>query len=129
MIIFKDADAETNAVHGVKAAFDIYELNRQLQPDMEANFGPINVNMGINSGTALVGMTRFKGVLETRMTYTATGPVTNLAARLAAHASGGDIVIGEETRKLIHGLWPVHDHGLASLKGIDGPVRIYSLLR
>jgi class 3 adenylate cyclase len=73
-------------------------------------------------------MTVFKGTLETRMTYTATGPVTNLAARLADYAQGGDILIGEETRKLIDGLWPVFDLGAVRLKGIDAPQRIYSLL-
>ncbi|MBW1725250.1 MAG: adenylate/guanylate cyclase domain-containing protein, partial [Deltaproteobacteria bacterium] len=88
----------------------------------------VKVNMGINSGVALLGMTHFKGSLETRMTYTASGPVTNLAARLADYAKGGDILIGDETRQLIEGLWPVYDHGLTALKGIEEPIRIYSLL-
>ena len=83
--------------------------------------------MGINSGAALVGMTQFKGLLDTRMTYTASGPVTNLAARLADYAKGGDILIGEETKKLIDGLWPIHSLGQARLKGIDKPLAIYSL--
>jgi adenylate cyclase len=129
MIIFKDGDAGTNAVNAVKAAFDIHERNHQLNRTIQAHFEPVNVNIGINSGVALLGMTVFKGTLETRMTYTATGPVTNLAARLADYAQGGDILIGEETGKLIHGLWPVFDMGAVHLKGIDQPQRIYSLLK
>lgn len=129
MIIFKDGDAGSNAVNAVKAAFDIHERNRQLNGRIQAHFEPVNVNIGINSGIALLGMTVFKGTLETRMTYTATGPVTNLAARLADHAQGGDILIGEETRKMIDGLWPVYDMGLVPLKGINEPQRIYSLLK
>jgi len=74
-------------------------------------------------------MTRFKGSIGTRMTYTASGNVTNLAARIAGLSKGGDILIGEETRMLIDGLWPVFDKGTAALKGIEKPVRIYSLLR
>ena len=128
MIIFKDGDAGTNAVNAVKAAFDIHERNHQLNRKIEDHFEPVNVNIGINSGMALLGMTVFKGTLETRMTYTATGPVTNVAARLADYAQGGDILIGEETRKMIDGLWPVYDLGLVSLKGINEPQRIYSLL-
>jgi len=128
MIIFKDGDAATNALNAVKAAFDIHERNHQLNRKIETHFEPVNVNIGINSGVALLGMTVFKGTLETRMTYTATGPVTNLAARLADHAQGGDIVIGKETRTLINGLWPVFDMGSVRLKGIDQPERIYSLL-
>jgi class 3 adenylate cyclase len=129
MIIFKDGDAPTNAVHAVKAAFDIHERNRQLNRKLSEQFEPVNVNIGINSGVALLGMTVFKGTLETRMTYTATGPVTNLAARLADFAQGGDILIGEDTQKLINGLWPVFDLGAVHLKGIDEPQRVYSLLK
>ena len=129
MIIFKDHDSKTNAINSVKAAFDIFEQNREINRHLGSDLEPINVNIGINSGTALVGMTRFKGSLGTRMTYTASGPVTNLAARLTGHSKGGDILIGEETKKLIEGLWPMYDRGLAELKGIKEPLRVFSLLR
>jgi len=55
--------------------------------------------------------------------------VTNLAARLADYAKGGDILIGEETKIMIDGLWPVFDQGLAHLKGLERPLRMYSLLK
>jgi adenylate cyclase len=129
MIIFKDHDSKTNAVNSVKAGFDIFDQNREINRHLASDLEPINVNIGINSGTALVGMTRFKGSLGTRMTFTASGPVTNLAARLASQAKGGDILIGEETKKLINGLWPLYDRGLVKLKGIEEPLRIFSLLR
>jgi len=76
-----------------------------------------------------VGMTTFKRSLDTRMTYTASGPVTNVAARLADYARGGDILIGEETKKMIKALWPLFDRGLVRLKGIEKPLRVYSLLK
>ena len=127
MIIFKNDDARTNAVHAVRAALDIAERScESVLVGLEV-LEPIYVNIGINSGSALVGMTRFKGSLSTRMTYTATGQVTNIAARLSDLAKKGDILIGEETARLIEGLWPVFDRGKASLKGIDAPLRVYSL--
>jgi adenylate cyclase len=129
MIIFKDHDSKTNAINSVKAGFDIFDQNREINRHLASDLEPVNVNIGINSGTALVGMTRFKGSLGTRMTFTASGSVTNLAARLASHAKGGDILIGEETKDLINGLWPLYDRGLAKLKGIEEPLRIFSLLR
>jgi class 3 adenylate cyclase len=129
MILFKDDDAKTNAINSVKAAFDIYERNLDINRELRERIEPINVNMGINSGKALVGMTRFRGSLDTRMTYTATGPVTNIAARLASYATGGDILIGGETKKLIQGLWPIYDKGMAKLKGIEEAVRVFSLLK
>jgi class 3 adenylate cyclase len=129
MVIFKEGDMKTNAVNSVKAAFDIYDRNREFNKEMASHINPIKVNMGINSGTALVGMTRFRGSAGTRMTYTASGPVTNLAARLADYATGGDILVGEETRRLIEGFWPMYDYGVATLKGIEKPMKIYSLLK
>jgi len=128
MIIFKDDDPPTNAVNAVKSAFDIFDRNREISQGLSWDVGPINVNIGINSGKALVGLTRFMGSLETRMTYTASGPVTNVAARLAAHAKGGEILIGEETKRMIEGLWPVHARGLVQLKGLEQPIRIYALI-
>jgi len=127
MIIFKNDDARSNAVHAVRAALDIAERScESVLVGLEV-LEPIYVNIGINSGSALVGMTRFKGSLSTRMTYTATGQVTNIAARLSDLAKKGDILIGEETARLIEGLWPVFDRGKASLKGIDEPLLVYSL--
>jgi len=99
MIIFKDHDAKTNAINAVKAAFEIVDQNRAFNLSLDPEIGAIDVNIGINSGSALVGMSRFKGLLHTRMTFTATGRVTNIAARLSDHAKLGDILIGEETQK------------------------------
>ena len=87
------------------------------------------MSMGINTGEALLGMTRLEGTLSTRMTYTASGTVTNLAARLAQHAEGGDILFGERTRQMIEDRWPVHDRGSIRLKGMEEPVHVFSLFK
>ncbi|MBA2882629.1 class 3 adenylate cyclase [Desulfosalsimonas propionicica] len=129
MIIFKDDDPRVNAVNAVKAAIDIRERNHEVNRELNLARGPVNVNMGINTGEALVGMTRMKGALDTRMTYTASGTVTNLAARLAEYAQGGDILFGERTRSMIENLWPVYDRGKVGLKGIEAPVQVYSLFK
>ncbi|MBT3176383.1 MAG: GAF domain-containing protein [Desulfobacula sp.] len=129
MIIFKDHDAKTNAINAVKAAFEIVDQNRAFNLSLDPEIGAIDVNIGINSGSALVGMSRFKGLLHTRMTFTATGRVTNIAARLSDHAKLGDILIGEETQKMVAGLWPVYPLGPVSLKGVKDPVLVFSLLR
>ena len=129
MIIFKDHDARTNAINAVKAAFEIIDRNRAFNQSLDPDIGSIDVNIGINSGSALVGMTRFKGLLDTRMTFTATGRVTNIAARLSDHAKLGDILVGEETKKMVEGLWPLYPLGPVLLKGIKDPVPVFSLLR
>ncbi len=129
MIIFKDHDAKTNAINAVKAAFEILDCNRAFNRSLGPDMGSIDVNIGINSGSALVGMTRFKGLLDTRMTFTATGTVTNIAARLSDHAKRGDILVGEETQKMVDGLWPLYPLGPVLLKGIKKPILVFSLLR
>ncbi|KJS32721.1 MAG: guanylate cyclase [Desulfatitalea sp. BRH_c12] len=128
MIIFKEDDARANAINAVKAALDIRARSLEVSRALGSDVAPVNVNMGINTGEALLGMTRLKGTLSTRMTYTASGAVTNLAARLAQHANGGDILLGETTMHMIGNLWPVHDRGTVTLKGIAAPLRIFSLL-
>ena len=127
MIIFKNYNPKGNAINAIKAAFDVDRISQQMNRKINEGYKPINVNMGINSGSALVGLSQFKGSLDTRMTYTATGPVTNLAVRLADHAKGGDILIGEETKQLVEGLWPIFDLGQVHIKGLDDPMKIYSL--
>ncbi len=129
MIIFKDHDAKTNAINAVKAAFEIIDRNRAVNESFDPGVDPVEVNIGINSGSALVGMTRFKGLLDTRMTFTATGTVTNIAARLSDHAKSGDIIIGSETKRMVDGIWPVYDLGPVSLKGIKDKELVFSLLR
>ena len=134
MIIFKDHEPKTNAMNAVKAAFEIASRCRSVSLSLAgeldlSDMGPMTVNMGISSGTALVGMTRFKGMLDTRMTFTASGSVTNIAARLSDHATGGDILISRATKDLIEGLWPVYDRGKAKMKGISEPIQVYSLLK
>ena len=69
----------------------------EINEELKNRFQPVEVNMGINSGLAAVGMSRFTGTSGTRMTFTATGPVTNLAARIASAAKHGDILVGPET--------------------------------
>ena len=100
-----------------------------MQGELKGRFDPVYVNMGINSGVASVGMTRFHGASGTRMTYTASGSVTNLAARIAASARDGDILVGSETAKRIGKESPLHDRGLMRFKNVKEKVQVFSLVR
>jgi class 3 adenylate cyclase len=126
MIIFQNQGVAENAASAVRAALDIQTaISRMEHP---AGFDDqVVFNMGIASGTALVGTSRFVGNLSSHMTYTASGKVTNLAARLSDLAKGGDILISPETRELIDGLWPVRHHGLVAIKGFPDEIDVYSI--
>lgn len=55
---------------------------------------PVLVHIGISSGIALIGPTKYEGASGVRWAYTARGPAINLAARIAGVNEGGMICIG-----------------------------------
>lgn len=128
MVIFQGTKKE-NALHASTAALQIHARTAEIRKELEGRFEPIHVNMGMNSGTASVGMTKFRGATGTRMTFTASGPVTNLAARIASAAEGGDILVGPETARRIKDEIHAYDRGIMDFKNVKAGVRIYSLIR
>jgi class 3 adenylate cyclase len=127
MVIFQ-GDQQQNGLDAARAALAIRKRTLEINKELEGRFEPIHVNMGINSGIASVGMTKFSGAAGTRMTFTATGPVTNLAARIAAAATEGDILVGPETAARIQKEIPFYDRGPMTFKNVKGEVWIYSLV-
>ncbi len=128
MVIFQ-GDKEKNGLDAGRAALAIRERTLEINKELEGRFEPIHVNMGINSGIASVGMTKFSGAAGTRMTFTATGPVTNLAARVASAATHGDILAGPETAARIEKEIPLYGRGTMAFKNVKEEVRVFSLVR
>jgi class 3 adenylate cyclase len=127
MIIFQDPDHRKNAFQAVQTGMAIRERTLAINRELAGRFDPVVINMGINSGPALVGMTRFTGTVGSRMTYTASGPATNLAARIAGAAEDGQILIGPETARRLNEAFVLKDLGVRRLKNVEGSVRLYSL--
>ena len=96
MVIFADADPQRHARKAVQTALEIVPPRHTAQYPNSGTFAPIYLHVGINSGLALVGPTKLEGANGTRWTYTATGSVTNLAARIAAAGEGGAVFVGPE---------------------------------
>lgn len=127
MAIFKGHESE-NALNACNAALHIRNRTLDINRELEGRFQPVHVNMGINSGIVFLGMTRFQGETGTRMTFTASGPVTNLAARIASAAKKGDILIGPETARRVGGDIPVYEKGLMKFKNVKEKVKVFSLV-
>lgn len=127
MVIFRDPDPARHARSAVLAAFGIHRQSHRINEELRGQFEPITMHVGVNSGVASVGATKIEGAAGTRWTYTASGPTTNLAARLAALAAGGALVMSEETRRRLGDEFPVEDLGAQSLKNVAHPVRAYRL--
>jgi class 3 adenylate cyclase len=85
------------------------------------------VHMGLNSGRAGVGSTRLEGALGSRWTFTASGPVTNLTARLADAAVPGTILVGPETARRIGAEFTLEQIDVGELKNLAEKVEGYRL--
>jgi class 3 adenylate cyclase len=125
MVIFQDANPRQHARAALQAGLAILRRTRETNATLEGYYEPITMHIGINSGTANVGATKIEGAAGTRWTYTASGITTNIAARLAALAPGGSIVISEETRRRLGDEHPLDDLGPQTLKNVPQPVRAY----
>ncbi len=128
MVIFQGDPGKT-ALSAVKAALEIRGKTLDINEEMRNRFQPVEVNMGINSGLAAVGMSRFTGTSGTRMTFTATGPVTNLAARIASAAKHGDILVGPETASRVNEDVKLFPRGLMNFKNVSEAVQVFSVVR
>ena len=123
MAVFQDHDRSTHVARAVITALKLLEITAQLNQENSAH--PLNIHMGINSGMALVGSTRFEGARGTRWTFTASGPVTNLAARLASAARSGQLLIGSETAQYLGEDFHLEHIGREKLKNIGAEVDMY----
>jgi class 3 adenylate cyclase len=128
MIIFQGDDPDEHARAAVRTALAIRDKTLQINAELAASSAPVTVNMGINSGTAAVGSTRFESATGTRWTFTASGPVTNLAARIGASAMRGAIYIGAETARRLGGEIRLRDLGPQEFKNVREPVVVYEVL-
>jgi class 3 adenylate cyclase len=125
MIIFQDPDARTHAASAVRAALAILRKTSEINATLEGYYEPITMHIGVNSGIAAVGARKIEGAAGTRWTYTASGMTTNIAARLAALAEAGSVVLSEETRRRLDGDFDLVDLGLQALRNVADPIRAY----
>ena len=113
MVIFQDADPRRHARAAVATAMALLHRANDINA-AEPLDEPIVLHVGVNSGRAGVGATKIEGTAGTRWTYTASGPVTNVAARLAA--LGDDAIhLGEATVARLPSRVGLEDLGEVSL--------------
>ncbi len=129
MVIFRGEGPLGHARKGAGAALSIQKRTREINGELAGTLEPVAVNIGINSGPAFVGPTKFEGVSGTRWTFTASGPMTNIAARVRGLAAGGEAVLAEEAARRVREIYQLEDLGHHSLRNVSRPVRAYRLVR
>jgi DNA-binding response OmpR family regulator len=125
MVIFQHGGPEEHATHAVDAALMLLALTEALNhTEVET---PLAIHIGINSGGAYVGSTHFEGRRGTRWTFTASGLVTAVAARLAGLAQDGQIVAGPETVRRLGDRYRLDPVGAVRLKNITEPIEAHRI--
>jgi class 3 adenylate cyclase/HAMP domain-containing protein len=125
MVIFQsERGGGDHALNATQAAFAIRQRTERLNEEYGGTFPPIQLHMGINTGESLVGATK----LGTRWTFTATGPTTNVAARFAGSAKGGEIVVGPTTAERIRMHFVLESLGERTFKNVSQPIKVFKVI-
>jgi class 3 adenylate cyclase len=126
MVFFNDPlpqpdHAERAVRMALKMQFVLDDLCRQMS---RAALSEITAGIGISTGFVTVG--NFGS--PNRMEYTAIGNHVNLASRLADEAAPGEILVSERTLAMLpDGLVSAEPAGERTLKGVNRPIRLYSI--
>ena len=124
---FEGSGARQSARAALRAALGIRAATHRLNRRRHGGHDAITVNMGLNAGRALVGITRLRGRAGERWFYTAAGPVTNVAARLCALARHGQILTTRATSDLLPPGCACRPLGPQSLKNVANPVEVIEI--
>lgn len=128
MVIFLHSDPVQHARNAVQAALEIQKQCGRIAESQDSYLFPITVNIGISSGEVYLGSTKMRGTEGDRWTFTASGSVTILAARLSDYGSGGQILISEESARRLDQGFSLNALGRASLKNVKDSGNIYQVV-
>jgi class 3 adenylate cyclase len=127
MVLFLNEDREGNAQDAVRTALTIRDQTLRLKDECAMLYRPLDINMGINSGTALVGAAKFESLIGSRWTYTARGTLTNVAARISALGSKGTLLMSRATADRVKSLFSPTSRGMHKLKNVSEEVEVFEL--
>jgi class 3 adenylate cyclase len=127
MVIFLHPDPMEHTKSAVLAALEIRERCLAVSKDNSPELFPIQVNIGISTGEVYLGSTKMKGTGGDRWTFTATGPVTVMAARLSDYARAGQILIDSEAARRIGKNFVVTSLGNVQLKNFKDLVEVFQV--
>ena len=127
MVLFLSEDKKLNALEAVRTAVIIQKESARISKDITSLYKPLQINIGINSGKALVGAARFDSITDSRWTYTASGSLINVAARIGTLATGGQTLLSKNTAERISGHYPLKNLGLFRFKNVKEKVEVFQL--
>lgn len=119
-------DLPGHALQAVQAGLEIQQVLSLLrqQTVLQEDWPVFDFGIGINTGLTVAGYLGCEG----RFDYTAIGNTTNIAARLASQAEGGQVLIGARTWELVQEKVKTRAIGTQTLRGVASPQEIYEAL-
>jgi class 3 adenylate cyclase/tetratricopeptide (TPR) repeat protein len=113
---------EDDALRAVQAAGEMRETLKLLNKEIERDRGAsIAVRIGVNTGEVMVGDPSSRQALV-------TGDAVNIASRLEQTANADEVLIGEDTFRLVRGMVVAEPLEPLALKGKSGKTRAYRLI-
>jgi class 3 adenylate cyclase/tetratricopeptide (TPR) repeat protein len=113
---------EDDGLRAVRAATELRRRLAGLNEELERGWGvQIEIRTGVNTGEVIAGD-------DAQGQSFATGDAVNVAARLEQAAGPGEILIGDETRRLLGDSIRVEPVEALALKGKREPVRAWRLV-
>jgi len=110
---------EDDALRAVRAAAELREALADLNAELADSYGTsLELRTGVNTGEVVTGT-------EERL---ATGDAVNVAARLEQAAQPGEVLVGDETLRLVKDAVEVEPVAALELKGKAAPVSAFRLL-
>lgn len=119
-------DGDENPHRAVTTALLLRRATRRLNLGSRLA-SDVTVNIGINTGQAIVGCYRIAAEGVDRRLFTAVGSSVNVAARIAAHARDGAILVGERTREKLPAGMDLTSLGPVELKNVSTPTVIFEV--
>jgi class 3 adenylate cyclase/tetratricopeptide (TPR) repeat protein len=111
---------EDDALRALRAAAELRDSLVSLNEELERDYGvSLQLRTGVNTGEVVTGT-------QERL---ATGDAVNVAARLEQAAQPGEILLGEQTRRLARGAIEVEPVEPLSVRGKAEPLLAHRLLR
>lgn len=109
-----------HALRAVRTALNIRAALTTFHPQLDPRFR-LNINFGISSGKAIVGNVGAPDIMD----FTAIGDTVNLASRLEGLADSNEIVISEDTWRLVAEHVTAERIGPRPVRGRGEPVVSY----
>ena len=127
MVLFLSEDKTTNALEAVRSALMIRDKTALVNQESGFSSQPLKINIGVSSDQAIVGASKFESYTGSRWTYSATGMVVNLAARICAHASGGAVLVSRTTMERVKNHFFCKSIGKFEFKNISEKVELFAI--